>query len=331
MANPPIKLKGLLQDKHWQTHRTFCAEYDKAARSVDAALVGAGPSRAQLHRWLSGELLGLPHSDHCRVLETMFPGWTARELFAAAESDNVGMLLEVIDDRLETPDSSSVGWRNESRSVGVRLLPGASSTGDHAQLIGRRLLHLQQVRRLSDAETVELGGLTGNVVDLHDKRTITIAANGSAEILYECDILNLSDNPITKIAKELWFEHTNGHLDISALPDSERRVVINRRHDTANLSKFALGITPPIQPGEAARISFACRARTARVLAVARMTWPSTTSRPTSATLTSRGKTTLRTSESHRDHPAPHDPPSPPDSCQSPTGYKLSRSIRAPS
>lgn len=74
-------LKSLLQQRHWQTYRTFSTEYDKAARSVDIALVGQGPSRAQLYRWLSGTMKGLPHGDHCRVLEAMFPDWSAIQLF----------------------------------------------------------------------------------------------------------------------------------------------------------------------------------------------------------------------------------------------------------
>ncbi|GHE39266.1 hypothetical protein GCM10017673_47130 [Streptosporangium violaceochromogenes] len=82
MSDRQILLKTLLQQRHWQTYRTFCKEYDKAAKAVDSTLQGKWPSRAQLHRWLSGELKGLPYSDHCRVLETMFPGRTVEELFS---------------------------------------------------------------------------------------------------------------------------------------------------------------------------------------------------------------------------------------------------------
>jgi hypothetical protein len=59
----------------------FRASYENAARKVDRNLVGTAPSRAQLHRWISGGLKRLPYTDHCRVLETMFPGWTADQLF----------------------------------------------------------------------------------------------------------------------------------------------------------------------------------------------------------------------------------------------------------
>jgi hypothetical protein len=84
MSEQPILLKVLLGQRHWQNYSTFCAEYDKAARRVDDALEQTFPSRAQLHRWLSGSLRGLPYSGHCRVLEEMLPGWSAEQLFLPA-------------------------------------------------------------------------------------------------------------------------------------------------------------------------------------------------------------------------------------------------------
>jgi hypothetical protein len=62
MTAQPIMLKVLLGQRHWQNYATFCAEYDKAARKLDAALAGTFPSRPQLHRWTSGALRGLPLS-----------------------------------------------------------------------------------------------------------------------------------------------------------------------------------------------------------------------------------------------------------------------------
>lgn len=76
-----LRLKVLVYERHWQSYRTFQQEYDRAAAQIDPGLVGSGPSRAQLFRWLAGDLKGLPYADHCRVLERMFPGWTAERLF----------------------------------------------------------------------------------------------------------------------------------------------------------------------------------------------------------------------------------------------------------
>ena len=81
MSERPILLKLLLRERHWQNYGTFCTEYDKAAARIDPDLAGSCPSRAQLHRWLTGSLRSLPYPDHCRVLEEMFPGWSAEQLF----------------------------------------------------------------------------------------------------------------------------------------------------------------------------------------------------------------------------------------------------------
>jgi hypothetical protein len=78
---PPVALKTLLQQRHLQSHSTFCREYDKVAVGIDPTLRGGWPSKAQFYRWLSGDLVGLPYADHCRILESMFPGWKVAQLF----------------------------------------------------------------------------------------------------------------------------------------------------------------------------------------------------------------------------------------------------------
>lgn len=79
-------LKALLVERHMQSHSAFVHEYDKAAAAVDPAFVGKAPGRAQYFRWLAGTLTELPYAHHRRVLEQMFPGRTAAELFAPAGS-----------------------------------------------------------------------------------------------------------------------------------------------------------------------------------------------------------------------------------------------------
>jgi hypothetical protein len=81
MTKRSTVLRELLRQRHWQTYSTFCRQYDAAAGRVDHPLVGKWPSRGQFARWLSGDLKGLPHPDHCRVLEAMFVGVTAQQLF----------------------------------------------------------------------------------------------------------------------------------------------------------------------------------------------------------------------------------------------------------
>jgi hypothetical protein len=87
VSRPPILLQILLRQQQWHRYGIFRAAYDDAAKKVDSDLVGTAPSRAQLHRWTSGELRRLPYTNHCRVLENMFPGWTADQLFAPCPED----------------------------------------------------------------------------------------------------------------------------------------------------------------------------------------------------------------------------------------------------
>lgn len=76
-----LLLKVLLKQRHLQVHSAFVREYNKVAAKIDRELAHTGPSKAQFYRWLSGELTKLPYSDHCRVLEAMFPDWGVEQLF----------------------------------------------------------------------------------------------------------------------------------------------------------------------------------------------------------------------------------------------------------
>lgn len=126
----PIALKLLLQQRHLATHAAFRREYDKVAATIDRSLVGSCPSKAQFYRWLSGELVGLPYPDHCRILEGMLPGWLAPELFSrqpsasfrsqsAATSKFPGEVVAFYPHRADTP-----------RELWMDLLTGAMSRID---------------------------------------------------------------------------------------------------------------------------------------------------------------------------------------------------------
>jgi hypothetical protein len=282
MTNTPPLLKTLLQRQHWQTYRTFQREYDRAARSVDPALVGSWPSRAQLGRWLSGELKGLPYPDHCRVLEEMFPQWTAAQLFAEWSDDDEGLaggtqtaqsaisnaqgLLKVVEDRLGEPPADDAEWGPTQRTpplprgsvVAALSTPDTEGISDEARQLAYRLLDLKRTRRLGDTETRQLAGLAGYVVELSETLEIEIDREGDASLAYHFDLLNLASKPLTRVARELWFEVTGGSMRIYPTPDCDRRVAIQRIHDTNNLAKFAFQISPSLQPGECARVGYCC-------------------------------------------------------------------------
>ncbi|MDQ3153297.1 MAG: hypothetical protein M3R63_16830 [Actinomycetota bacterium] len=88
----PTLLKALLRARHWQKHSTFVKEWDKTARVIDPQLVGSGPRHAQFYRWLRGELRELPYPDSCRVLESMFPQHSVKDLFGPCGPETVTRL-----------------------------------------------------------------------------------------------------------------------------------------------------------------------------------------------------------------------------------------------
>lgn len=282
MTSPSPRLKVLLRERRWQTYRTFQREYDKAAQSVDSALVRTWPSRAQFARWLSGDLKGLPYPDHCRVLEKMLPGWTAEQLFeesaddqadqahagglAPVRPDDAGHLVHLIGGQLDRPEFGDADWGPYARgtsapsgSLAAALTaPDADDVSDEARQLGHRLLDLRKSRHLSEQETRQLAGLAGCVVELARNLDIGISPEGNAQLTYHFDVLNLSSRPLTRVTREVWFKHGDKPLVITPVPDCERRVVIQRIHDTSNLAKFAFQISPPLQPGESAKIGYIC-------------------------------------------------------------------------
>lgn len=80
-ADGAILLKVLLRQRHIQGHAAFCREYDKVAAKIEPELRRSWPKKAQFYRWLAGDLTRLPYGDHCRILEAMFPEWSAEQLF----------------------------------------------------------------------------------------------------------------------------------------------------------------------------------------------------------------------------------------------------------
>lgn len=218
----PVVLKNLLRQKHWQTYSTFCMQYDKAARAIDASLVGSYPSRAQLHRWQAGDLKGLPYPRHCQVLEAMFPGVTAAQMFAPAEND-------------------------------------AESAPESAGRIARSVAMLGSSTGLAAAEIAELGKLAGTIVDLKLECSIDIDVDGWASVTYCHQVVNLTGRPMKRMTREQWFETTSGPLKIEPHSSSDRKVHIQRIHDTTSMSKFACQFSPAIEPGEVATISYTSR------------------------------------------------------------------------
>lgn len=88
-----IALKALLEERHLHAYSEFVAEYNRRARELGVARQAAPPTKAQYYRWLGGEIQHLPRGYHCAVLERMFPGWTAKELFGSQHTPRGGDVM----------------------------------------------------------------------------------------------------------------------------------------------------------------------------------------------------------------------------------------------
>lgn len=97
-AATPTVLKALAREHNWHTYPTFKRAYEKAAKRVGSELVRSYPSERTFKRWISGRT-ELPGAERCAVLEAMFPGWSAAELFEPfrpADDDPDQILLKVL-------------------------------------------------------------------------------------------------------------------------------------------------------------------------------------------------------------------------------------------
>ncbi len=137
--------------------------------------------------------------------------------------------------------------------------PGAETEKVPAQRIARSLVALAKRLHLSDAEIARLAKLAGHIVELDVTCSIDIDGAGWSTVTYSHQLLNLTNRPIKRLTRKLWFETTDGPLAIEPSPSNDRKVAIQRMHDMNNLSKFACHISPGIASDEVATISYSCR------------------------------------------------------------------------
>lgn len=180
-------------------------------------------------------------------------------------------VLDSIERGLEAPTNGQAGWRSDVLAEARTVSPAAatfplalggsgSETGEApAQRIARSLVGLAKQLRLSDAEVAQLAKLAGHIVELGVTCSIDIDSEGWSTVTYSHQLLNLTNRPIKRLTRELWFETTNGPLVIESSPSNDRKVAIQRTHDMNNLSKFACHISPGIDSSDIATISYFCR------------------------------------------------------------------------
>lgn len=206
MPERPILLKALLRQKHWQKYATFCREYDKAAQQVDPDLQGTYPSRAQLHRWLSGDLKGLPYPDHCRVLEEMFPGRPVERLFSPCPPDLPGAqhVDEAANEMPASAATDAIGGRLSGQPTN-RLCDVSAAFASRAEFVAALPPHVL----LDGAREVRAAGLSLNMLcqQYPDQHLMRLIADGAT---IQCLFLDPDGAGIK--AREREEGHPEGHV-----------------------------------------------------------------------------------------------------------------------
>ena len=91
-----IALKSPLQQLHLHEYSEFVVEYERRAKELDLPQHASAPTKAQYYRWVGGHIQNLPRGYHCLVLERMFPGWTARQLFGHIDPQHAATTNEAL-------------------------------------------------------------------------------------------------------------------------------------------------------------------------------------------------------------------------------------------
>jgi hypothetical protein len=119
---------------------------------------------------------------------------------------------------------------------------------------------LQQRERIPQAEMRQLSALAGHIVDFDTRLDIDIDEDGWSTITVHLHVLNLTDSPVARFMREVWFEHTDGAPGIMPAPRTDgRQMTIKPVHHMASMTKFACQLSPPIQPGETGIVGYACK------------------------------------------------------------------------
>ncbi len=198
MAGHPTLLAILLEGKGLQRYGSFCVAYDKAARAMDGRPGGA-PSRAQFHRWLTGDLRSIPYTDHCRVLEHMITGYSASQLFAPCP-----------DGVIPAPARGPANGMTTQRSR--QSAPPAAGTADVAAVFTSRsefTASVQPNALFDGARRIRAAGLSLNLIcqQVPDQDVRRLLAGGT-EI--SCLFLDPAGDAIK--VREREEEYTPGHL-----------------------------------------------------------------------------------------------------------------------
>jgi hypothetical protein len=170
MTEEAIALKALIRQRH-MSYEAFCREWDRAARTMDDALTGHYPGRAQYYRWLRGQLANKrPYPDACRMLEAMFPGWSVEMLFSpyagalAAEPPGSAAIADLgvnisplSQDALQISPTGLTGWPSHAIDLSGEWWASWQTFRDGVEKIATQQVECKQSGEVIQVATIAHG------------------------------------------------------------------------------------------------------------------------------------------------------------------------------
>lgn len=168
MSGEPSTLLKWLCDRERLTYRKFNERFTRTG----IELFGRNPNNPtcgepQFRRWTAGKLVGLPGAETCAILERMFPGCTAEQLFAPPS--------EVIDPQVPAYDlEERIGMTARDAHEDADATAGVSISDntidelrDQVVTLAQRYHRLAPVRAFEEADV-----LRGKVEDQRDRTQV---------------------------------------------------------------------------------------------------------------------------------------------------------------
>jgi hypothetical protein len=243
MTETPTLLKALLTAEHAQKYETFCDLYARTARDMGAPeLAKTTPGKAQYYRWLGGQLKGgTPYPDACRVLEHMFPGRTATELFMPRQT--TASTSEVTASQQEFQAADIVSAFASRADFAAAMTPAALIENAHE--VRAAGLSLNVVCQQIPADKLQAfleGGGTLRALFL-DPQGEAIAAREREEDLPPGMLSSLTDINIRMLAQ---------HVCPRLSPEAKQRLLIATYDETVRFNLLLvddqLGVVQPYLP-----------------------------------------------------------------------------------
>ncbi len=136
------------------------------------------------------------------------------------------------------------------------FIGGPDGADQIAREFADKLALIKKVVDVTPDEAVSIARLADNLIELELNLDIDINEDGRATLVYRHTLVNIGAPPATRMAREVWFKHTEPPIKIEPAPVGDTKMVIQRVHDTPTLAKFACQMSPAIRPGAAATVQY---------------------------------------------------------------------------